>query len=153
MAGLSESVQIAVYSKLSSDAALAALLADRIGYPGTPAIYDDVTQAGDGSDSSVFPYIVIGGDNLRDWSTDTASGGDLDVIIDVWSRYDGKKETKQIQSAIYNALHRQDLTVPDHEFIGCDFTAEQPVVIDPDGHTYHGVIEFRVFIDEPGYGN
>lgn len=153
MAGLANSVQVAIYSKLSNDAALVALLADRVGAPGLPGIYDDVTQASDTGDASVFPYIVIGGDTVRDWSTDTASGGDVDVTIDVWSRYDGKKETKQIQEAIYNALHRQSLTVPGHEFIGCDFTQEQPVLMDPDGHTYHGVSEFRVFIDEIGYGN
>ncbi len=151
--GLSNSVQIAIYTALAASAELTALLADRVNAAGFPAIYDDVTQAGDSGSNAPFPYIVIGSDSIQDWSTDTASGGDIMADIHVWSRYDGKRETKQIQAAIYNALHRQTLTVPDHEFIGCDFDNEQQVVMDPDGQTYHGVSTFRILIDEPGYGN
>jgi hypothetical protein len=145
--GLANAVQIAVYSALSSNSELVALLAARINAAGMPAIYDDVTQAGDSGDSSAFPYIVIGGDSVLDMSTDTSSGGDIGVVVDVWSRYDGKREVKRIQAAIYNALHRAELSVPDHQFIGCDFDQEQPVTLDPDGNTYHGVSMFRVLID------
>jgi hypothetical protein len=145
--GLANAVQIAVYSALSSNSELVALLAARINAAGMPAIYDDVTQAGDSGDNSAFPYIVIGGDSVLDMSTDTSSGGDLGVVVDVWSRYDGKREVKRIQAAIYNALHRAELSVPDHQFIGCDFEQEQPVTLDPDGNTYHGVSMFRVLID------
>jgi len=151
--GMANAVQIAIYSALSGSNDLVALLASRINAAGMPAIYDDVTQAGDSGNDSAFPYIVIGGDSVLDMSTDTSSGGDISVTIDVWSRYDGKRETKRIQAAIYQALHRAALTVPDHDFIGCDFDQEQPVTLDPDGHTYHGVSSFRVLIDEPGYGN
>ena len=151
--GMANAVQIAIYSALSGSNDLVALLATRINAAGMPAIYDDVTQAGDSGNDSAFPYIVIGGDSVLDMSTDTSSGGDISVTIDVWSRYDGKRETKRIQAAIYRALHRATLTVPDHEFIGCDFDQEQPVTLDPDGHTYHGVSSFRVLIDEIGYGN
>ena len=150
--GMANAVQIAIYSALSGSNDLVALLASRINASGMPAIYDDVTQAGDSGNDSAFPYIVIGGDSVLDMSTDTSSGGDISVTIDVWSRYNGKRETKRIQAAIYQALHRATLTVPDHEFIGCDFDQEQPVTIDPDGHTYHGVSSFRVLIDEIGYG-
>jgi hypothetical protein len=145
--GLANAVQIAVYSALSSNSELVALLAARINAAGMPAIYDDVTQAGDSGDNSAFPYIVIGGDSVLDMSTDTSSGGDIGVVVDVWSRYDGKREVKRIQAAIYNALHRAELSVPDHQFIGCDFDQEQPVTLDPDGNTYHGVSMFRVLID------
>jgi len=151
--GMANAVQIAIYSALSGSNDLVALLASRINAAGMPAIYDDVTQAGDSGNDSAFPYIVIGGDSVLDMSTDTSSGGDISVTIDVWSRYDGKRITKRIQAAIYQALHRATLTVPDHEFIGCDFDQEQPVTLDPDGHTYHGVSSFRVLIDEIGYGN
>jgi len=151
--GMANAVQIAIYSALSGSNDLVALLASRINAAGMPAIYDDVTQAGDSGNDSAFPYIVIGGDSVLDMSTDTSSGGDISVTIDVWSRYDGKRETKRIQAEIYRALHRATLTVPNHEFIGCDFDQEQPVTIDPDGHTYHGVSSFRVLIDEIGYGN
>ena len=173
--GMANAVQIAVHIALCSSYELAAILAKRVNSPDIPpfleldfvsrqyvvrgaaslfpAVYDDVIQAGDSGNDSVFPYIVIGSDSILDMSTDTSSGGDINVTIDVWSRYDGKRETKRIQAAIYRALHRASLKVPDHEFIGCDFDQEQPVTLDPDGHTYHGVSSFRVLIDEPGYGN
>lgn len=150
--GLSSAVQIAIYNKLSASTELDNLLARRKGSATDPAIYDDVTQPPDTGDISLFPYVVIGDDSILDWSTDTASGGDITAIIHVWSRYDGKIESKRIQAAIYNAMHRQTLTAPDHEFIGCDFDTET-VVLDPDMHTYHGTSEYRIFIDEVGYGN
>lgn len=150
--GQSSAVQIAIYNKLYASTELDALLARRTDYPTEPAIYDDVTQPPDTAEESKFPYVVIGDDSILDWSTDTASGGDVSAIIHVWSRYDGKGEAKRIQSAIYNALHRQTLTVPDHEFIGCDFDTES-VTLDPDMHTYHGTSEYRIYIDEVGYGN
>ncbi len=151
--GMANAVQLAIYNRLAASTGIKRLLADRLHAPGLPAIYDDVTQAGDSADDSVFPYIVIGGDSVRDWSTDSSSGGDIEVTIDVWSRYDGKREAKRIQAAIRSALHRAELSVPDHEFVGCDFDQEQPVTLDPDGHTYHGVSSFRVLVDEAGYGN
>lgn len=150
--GQSSAIQISIYSKLSASAELDALLARRVDFPSLPAIYDDVTQPSDTAAESDFPYVVIGDDSVADWSTDTASGAEANVIIHIWSRFDGKGETKRIQAAIYNALHRQTLTVPDHEFIGCDFDTES-VVLDPDMHTYHGTSEYRVIIDEVGFGN
>jgi len=175
--GLSDAVQIGVYEKLektpeyslsadflnqdyflqsaksaNASNSLKAILSENIGNPGFSAIYDNVTQPPDTGDDSYFPYIVIGDDSVMDWSTDTASGGDIDVMIHVWSRSDGKRETKQIQAAIYALLHRQALTVPDHEFIGCDFDNETSV-IDTDMKTFHGTCEYRVYIDEVGYGD
>ena len=149
--GLSNAIQIAVYTKLAASTELDGLLARTVG-GSDPAIYDNVTQPSDTGDDQYFPYIVIGDDSVMDWSTDTASGGDVDVTIHVWSRSDGKRETKQIQSAIYNALHRQTLSVPDHEFIGRDFDNETSV-LDTDMKTFHGTCEYRVYIDEVGYGD
>ncbi len=149
--GMSNAVQIAVYTKLADSTELTALLATAVG-GSSPAIYDNVTQPPDTGDDAYFPYVVIGDDTLMDWSTDTASGGEASVTIHTWSRSSGKSETKKIQAAIYNALHRQELTVPDYEFIGCDFDNETSI-LDIDMETFHGTSEFRVYIDEVGYGD
>lgn len=145
------SVQIAVYNALSGSTELASLLAEYIGAPGNPAIYDRVPQSSDTGDSDEFPYIVIGEDNPSDWSTDTSSGFEVTTTIHTWSRTGGRRETKQVMGAIYNALHRAELTTPDHEFIGCEFD-NSSIVMDPDMITHHGVSEFRITVDEPGYG-
>lgn len=144
-------VQIAVYVALSESAELTGLLADYIGEPGVPAIYDRVPQSGDTGDRDQFPYIVIGEESPTDWSTDTASGFEVTTTIHSWSRAGGRREIKQVMGAIYNAMHRAELTTPDHEFIGCEFD-NSSIVMDPDMITHHGVSEFRITVDEPGYG-
>ena len=144
-------IEIAFYTALSNSAELVALLADNVQASGFPAIYSYVPQIGDTGDDNVFPYIVIGEDTLTDWSTDTASGIEAMATIHTWSRTNGRRETKQIQGAIYNALHRAELTTPDHEFIGCEFETSD-IVLDPDMQTHHGTSQFRVTIDEVGFG-
>lgn len=124
-------LQSAVYSALSAT-----------GY----TIYDDVPQ-----DVATFPYVTIGDDVVTDWSTDTASGGSALVIVHTWSRYNGRAEIKQMQRAVYGALHRATLTVTGFEFIGCEFDQSE-TILDPDGHTRHGIQTFRIIIDEAGYG-
>ncbi len=148
--GMELAVQIAVREKLADSAELTDILASHI--DGTrPAVYDNVPQMDDTGDDSVFPYVVIGDDTFQDWSTDTASGASATIAIHSWSRYDGKAEIKRIQKAVYDALHRQELDVSGWEFIGCDFDNSE-TVLDPDAETRHGVQEFRVLIDEAGYG-
>lgn len=156
MSGLENSVQQAVYSALTGSTALDALLARfyDVGnetFLSRAAIYDDVPQIADSGNSSFFPYVSIGDDTVTDWSTDTASGGEVTVTVHSWSRYAGRKEVKQVMEAIYNALHRATLTAPGFEFVGCDFEFSE-TVLDPDTETRHGIQRFRLLLDESGYG-
>ena len=68
------------------------------------------------------------------------------MTIHVWSRYRGKKEAKQIQGEIYDALTRQELTVEDHDLVTIEFEYSD-VVLDPDGQTRHGVQRFRAVVE------
>lgn len=131
-------LQQAIYDQLTGDSTLMALVT---------GVYDDVPQAADSGASSAFPYVTIGEDIHQDWSTDTSLGDDATITVHTWSRYRGRKQTKQIQGAIYDALTRVNLSVTGYTMVAIDYVDEQSFV-DTDGLTRHGVSTFRVLLDE-----
>lgn len=131
-------LQSALYSALSGDIALSALVV---------GVYDDVPQPVDAGDSSAFPYVTIGESVHTGWDTDTSSGDDASVTVHVWSRYSGRAETKQIQGAIYDVLHRSNLAVTGYATVSVDWEQSESF-LDSDGQTRHGVQTFRILLDE-----
>lgn len=111
-------------------------LSDELSTP----VYDDVPR------NAAFPYVVVGEDTHVPFDTDDSLGSESTVTIHVWSRYRGKKEAKQIQGEIYDALTRQELTVEDHDLITIEFEYSD-VVLDPDAQTRHGVQRFRAVVE------
>lgn len=110
-------------------------------------VYDAVPQAVDAGDNSAFPYVTIGDDLSSEFDTDTSIGFDTDCTIHVWSRYRGKREVKQIQKAIYDALHLHNLSVSGYHTVMVLFeTADS--FMDADGITRHGVMVFRIVTEE-----
>lgn len=143
-------IQKAIYLALKNNAALDALLARHHEFGG-PGIYGYFPQSADSGDNSLYPFITLGEDNIRDWSTDTASGGEDTVAIHIWSRANGWGGAKNIAGAVYKVLHRAELTLDNHEFIGLDFEASE-AIRDPDGETLHMVATYIMILDEAGYG-
>lgn len=131
--GHSSAIQAAVYNAL--DTALSI------------PVYDKVPQAADSGDSTSFPYVSIGDDNLTEWDTYSEIGISASIVIHVWSRKKGRKETKDLQGSIYNALHHATLTVAGYDFVSCDFESSE-TMLDADGETIHGVSTFRIILDE-----
>jgi len=125
-------LQAAVFAKLSND----------LNVP----VYDAVPQPEDGGDIAEFPYVTIGEDTFTPFDTDNSIGYDATLTIHTWSRQRGRKETKEIQQEIYNALHRQTLTVAGFHFINLAFEFADTFV-DSDGLTRHGVQRFRCIIE------
>lgn len=121
-----EALHKAVFDKLTADLA-------------TP-VYDHVPP------NASFPYVVIGEDTHVPFDTDDSLGSESTITIHVWSRYRGKKEAKQIQGEVYDALTRQELTVEDHDLVTIEFEYSD-VVLDPDGQTRHGVQRFRAVVE------
>lgn len=144
--GFANAIQVSIYQALVNNAALDALLARAIGMS-SPAIYDKVTQPADTGNNSAFPYVTIGDDLIRQWDTDDSQGAEGEITIHAWSRKDGRREAKEVLAAVYDALARAELTVSGHEFVGIEFEQEGPVVLDPDGETYHGTAQYRIYID------
>jgi hypothetical protein len=140
-------IQKAIYSELIEDSALATLLAKNANDSSLPAIYDAVPQPKDAGSDIPFPYVVIGDDTLIDWDTDTSVGKEATITIHSWSRYRGRIEVKNIQGAIYDALHLSQLNVDGYDTVLC-FSEYSESILDPDGLTRHGVQRFRLIIDK-----
>lgn len=125
-------LQQAVFTRLGAVAAVTALVSTRI--------YDNAPQ------SAVFPYIVVGDDTAIPADTHSTKGSDNTITVHSWSRYRGRKEIKQIQQAVYDALHQHALVVSGAATVNCGWEYAESF-LDADGLTRHGVQRFRVILD------
>jgi len=107
-----------------------------LGFP----CYDHVPQ------DSAFPYIVVGDDTSIPWDTDTSVGSETTCTIHVWSQQRGRKEVKDIFTALYNKLHRSNFPISGGLLIECQAEFAE-TFLDPDGLTRHGVMRFRLTVD------
>jgi len=120
-------LQAAIYSAL--DAALS--------YP----VYDHVPQ-----DEST-PYVKIGNATDMPFDTDEDTGFETTVTVHAHSEYLGKKEVQNMQAAIYDALHRAELTVSGYHVLDVQQEFSE-MLDDDDGISRHGVQRFRIYIEK-----
>ena len=125
---LQSEIQLALYTALTGDATLMALIT---------AVYDDVPM------KTAYPYVVIGDCTWLYWDTDTTTGGEATCTLHTWSRYSGRLEVKNIQKAIYNVLHRKPLSLSAGLAID-NFVEFAETYMDVDGETRHGVQRLRI---------
>jgi hypothetical protein len=128
---MQEEIQAAIYAKVSG-----------LGWP----TFDHTPQ------DTPFPYVVIGDDTSIPWDTDDSIGTETTCTIHVWSRHRGRKEVKEIMRTLYEALHRQELSIIGGALVEC-MAEFQESFLDPDGLTRHGVIRFRLIVDSAPYIN
>lgn len=126
------SVQKAVVTALKEDAQIDALVDGRV--------YDHVPQG------SAFPYIVIGDISGSPYDTVADTGMQLSLNVLCWSRYRGRKELREMQAAIYNALHRVPLTLTDQDHIDTLFLSSSDGQ-EGDGLTYFGAQSFVIWTE------
>jgi hypothetical protein len=89
--------------------------------------------------------VTLGEDVLTEFDTDGVLGFRVSLTIHCWSQYKGQRETKQVQDAIYRALHHAALAVTGYRLVlsrQVDQTSER----DPDGMTRHGVQTFELLV-------
>jgi hypothetical protein len=132
MTGASFSLQAAIFSALSADAALQSLIGSRL--------YDAVPQP------ATFPYAVIGDDTESNWDTATEQGSEHIVSVDAWSQGGGHKESKTIADAVRAVLDGASLapsgqTLIDIRYQGAEFARQ------PDGETYRATLKFRAVLE------
>jgi len=130
MAQHSFELQKTIFSTLSNDASLSALV---------NAVYDDVPE------TATVPYVVIGEDTAINNGSVTLDGLEHTITIHTWSEYRGRKEVKEIMQAIYDALHNQSLTITGATLVNLRQEFETTLV-ENDGITRHGVMRFRAVV-------
>src|ERR1700674_290408 len=90
----------AIYTRLAGDAGLATLA--------TGGVHASLPEAG----RVTPPYVVVGHRTLGTRAgAMQREGGNADVLLDVWSAYNGPAETQDIQAQIRRLLQRQDVGV------------------------------------------
>ena len=55
--------------------------------------------------SAAFPYVAIGETESVPWGAKDFSGMEHTLTLNVWSRYKGRKEAKQIMAAMCELYH------------------------------------------------
>lgn len=127
-------LQKAIYDALVADAAVGALVADRI-FDGAPAQHQ-------------FPCITFGPmDNFNDDLVGVDARTET-VQLDVWSRDQGRmRPCKEICDAVKDALHLADLSLVQHALIRIRIEGIR-VFRDADGVTAHGVVTVLADLEE-----
>lgn len=131
MTGLVFKTQEAVYAALVAHAGVQALL----GAP--PRVYDHVP------DEATFPYAAFGVAHIAPEDSKLDSAFDHTLTLDIFSRYRGSKEAKEILQVVYAALHRAELSASGASFPLCEFHSAEIAPLD-DGMTTHIAARFRV---------
>ncbi|MGU3495931.1 DUF3168 domain-containing protein [Xanthobacteraceae bacterium A53D] len=132
--GPSEALHLAIRDRLVADAAVAALLGNRI--------YDHVPA------TAGYPYAEFGEFQELEDASDCIEGSEIYVTFHAWSQVEGTTEAKRIAAAIKKALGDGDaLTLaPDHRLV--EFAVQSSRVLDdPDGETSHVVMTFRALTE------
>lgn len=132
--GASDEVFEAVYERLGADAALTALISTRL--------YQHVPEG-----TQTYPYVQLGEAFETKRATFDKDGRGVLIRIHAWSRYRGQKECWDILSVIGDSLDEYALAIDGATVESCEVEAAQ-VMIDPDGRTYHGIIDLRVLAAE-----
>lgn len=134
MTDLILSSQQAVVAALAADAAVQSLLGS------SPVrLYDHVPPG------AVFPYAVVGGTHVTPYDTHSEKGFEQVITLEIYSRYRGGKEAKDIFQAFYNVLHRAVLVISGGVFLSSQLHSVDFVLGD-DGLTYHAAARFAVIV-------
>ncbi len=123
-----------IVGELAADDPLTTLL-------GGERIYDAAPR------NARFPYVLIGQDRARDWSTGTESGTEHLLVLDVFSRARGRREASQIANRIAVLLDDQPMPLDGHDLINLrveDVVTERLT----DARTFRATLSLRA-VTEP----
>ena len=124
-------LQKAIFARLTSDVALAALVDTRI-HDNAPG---DVTH----------PYLVLGESETRDWP----AGIEHRLAFHCFTRGGGRSQAKTIVGAVHAALHDAALALEGHSLVNLRFI-DAATRREADGITWRGTIRFRAITEETG---
>lgn len=122
-------IQTALYDKLAASAPLSALGATIVDFGPSEA-----------DASGIYPYIAIGSLFFGEFDTDTTTGFDVAGRVHTWGN-NGAKQVRDIQGAMYGALHLQALTVSG--FNSVLLYRERSDIMRAQSGAFHGVCEYR----------
>lgn len=110
---------------------------------GANAVFYTAPQADDSGSDVPFPYVTIGPYIFSPNDTKDDNGQSVLVDIGVWHRDPSPLRWMALQTSIYDALQKFDLSVDGLNIIDCRFE-DSTDIPDPDGKTGHIAMTFRV---------
>lgn len=128
-------VQAAVYTRLTADEQLAALIT---------GIYDYVPE------DAVFPYVTVGEAIETPDNTVAGLGRQTVITLHVWTRARGHAKGLTIAARITALLDHQPLTIPGSAHIATRYEFGQTLIDpEPPGDVRHVVLRYRVVTEQP----
>ncbi len=124
-------------------AMLAALAAD----PGVRALIGDPPRVHDGpSKEKVFPYVSF--DDARASPLGPAPGHvEHDIRLSVHSRYEGRREAKEIAAALVSVLHHAELSVGGRRLVTLR-AVYSDIFHRPDSDAHQAILRFRAVTEK-----
>jgi hypothetical protein len=130
----SEELQKAIYDALLADAAVSALVADRV-YDGAP-------------ESPEMPYITFGPSDHYEHDAQCITARVETLQLDCWARDGGRlRPAKALADAVKSALHDADLSLDSHALVRIQAGSVR-TFLDRDGETAHGVVSIEAAVEE-----
>lgn len=130
----SRALQTAIYDALVADAAVGALVGDRI-YDGAPS-------------DRAFPNITFGPSQEVTDDVDCIDGEEHFVQLDVWTDDQSRLgPCKDIVATLKAALHETGLTVADPYALAFLRVTNTRSMIDRDGIRGHGIVELQAMLE------
>lgn len=127
--GAGFALQAAIVAHLKADAALKTLIGD------PPRVFDGPSR------EKVFPFVSY--DETRESALTAAPGHvEHDIRLSVHSRYEGRREAKEIASAIVSALNEAPLSVAGRQLVSLR-AVYSDVFHRTDADAHQGVLRFR----------
>lgn len=127
-------VQEAIYNTVSQHPSVIATGA---------TVVDFGPSADDGS--TIFPYIAIGSFVLNEMDTGDTNGFEAAIRIHSYSDSAGAKECREMQGAIYEALHKAGLWATGFDSL-LTYREDSRIMRTSSG-AFHGVCEYRALLD------
>lgn len=131
-----------IVAKLKAEAGLIAIITPSPDTTGQKGIYTEIPQ------QSSFPYCLVEIES-KPWAQDDASSMQHKITVHGYSRKNSMQEAANIAIQAYNALDRQEagISIDSGNILECVFDGVKTTFKEPDGITWHSVIEFRFIIN------
>lgn len=102
-------------------------------------VYDEIPE----SDETEFPYVAIGESDGSPDDVECSEGTDDALTLQIWSRYQGFKEVKNIIDGLRPVLHNVSFTVPGRSDVNVWFDFER-TFRDSNGVDRRGIVQLRI---------
>ncbi len=127
-------IQKQVYSRLIANTSLQTYVVARV--------YDNLPQ------EEVFPYVVIGNDEIKDRSSHTTNGVTATIEIRCWTQEQRSfKQAKEILHIIFEELHDKVLNISGSATVTMRRDM-QTCFLEDDNETIQGIIRLEAFLSE-----